>query len=271
VGPAAWGRLVGLALPLKVGVASRVVLARVERAPRQVSEFGCAAQVGVAELGLGQAGSTLPGLWLGPLGRPCLFACLVVEGAQVSGGVPAGALGVCVGQDRLAQFEAVGELLVCVSAGEALSALAGIAGTGMGADERGFGAVLAPRERGGADLGADVRGRPRELPLVAGPACPQLAVTGGGGDLGLLARDAEWGAGCGPVGAGLGPGGLTPERVMWIGTGTPPGTGMDALFYERHHFILARDYDSWPRRADWPVPDSVRHGCHQRCQDAQRQ
>jgi hypothetical protein len=34
VGPSAGGWLVGLALPLKVGVASRVLLACVERAPR---------------------------------------------------------------------------------------------------------------------------------------------------------------------------------------------------------------------------------------------
>jgi hypothetical protein len=48
--------------------------------------------------------------------------------------MPAGALRVDVRQDRLAERKAVSELLVSVSAGEVLGALARARGPGVGAD-----------------------------------------------------------------------------------------------------------------------------------------
>ncbi len=88
------------------------------------------------------------------------------------GAMPAGALGVDVGQDRLAAFEAVGELLVCLRASETLGALMWVGGAGMCANERDLGGVLAAREGGGAQVRADVRWRPGQFPFVNGPGVP---------------------------------------------------------------------------------------------------
>lgn len=86
VRPTTEGSLVCLALALKLCVASGLRAAFVDPAPRLVGEVGGAAQLGAAEFGLRCIDDSLGRSWLRLLSGLCMFACVLVEGAQVSVG-----------------------------------------------------------------------------------------------------------------------------------------------------------------------------------------
>jgi hypothetical protein len=200
VWPAGRGGFVCLALVLAFGVALGLGVPLVEGAPCEFGQVGCVPQFGAGELALRLAGGAL---WLGVrrLGGGGWFLAGLVEagdagawvpaaqfgggvlggGAGLGGGVvPAGALGVDAGEQGFAVFEAVGELLVRLRRGEEFGVAVGAGGAGLGAGQGGLGGVLAPGQRGSAQVGGDIGGCPGEVALVPGAARVQVGVAGRG-------------------------------------------------------------------------------------------